>query len=268
MTTLSNTVAPRRWFPVSSGLLTWKHYQRLGPTLMLFLWMIHEERKPRCAKNDDGAVRNGQPISYEDIRISFQGMPVKTIERHIATLETEGYIRSEYVRGRGKRYWISKPIRWSILLPKNEGSSKVRGSDSSEMRSPTPQKWGAVPLKNEEANKEQEPTTTRTLKTLRADARLLPEWVPPDSWAAFVEMRRKSRAPLTDEAIDLTLQTLAKLRAEGQNVQQVLNQSVQRSWRGVFPVKGSHDHVNKAEQRQASNLAAAAAAKRALGLVS
>lgn len=159
MTPSSNTDAPRRWFPVFSGLLTWKHYQRLGSAWMLFLWFIHQERKPQHGEQDDGAVRNGEPMSYQDISASLQGMPARTVEKHIAALEREGYIRSEYVRGHGKRYWVRKPIRWSILLPKNGDSPEVGSTDSPDLGSSTPQSSVARLPRSGGANKEQEPRT-------------------------------------------------------------------------------------------------------------
>jgi len=64
-----------------------------------------------------------------------------------------------------------------------------------------------------------------------------PSWVPADAWAAFVDMRRKIRAPLTNHAAKLTVDELDKLRAGGDDPAAVLNQSVMNSWRGIFAVK-------------------------------
>ena len=53
----------------------------------------------------------------------------------------------------------------------------------------------------------------------------------------FAEMRRKIRKPLTDRAKALTLSELEKL-APGDEEKKIaiLNQSIQRSWQGVFPL--------------------------------
>lgn len=64
-----------------------------------------------------------------------------------------------------------------------------------------------------------------------------PAWVPADAWAAFVEMRRKIRAPLTNHAAKLTVDELDSLRANGDDPAAILNQSVMNSWRGIFAVK-------------------------------
>lgn len=64
-----------------------------------------------------------------------------------------------------------------------------------------------------------------------------PSWVPADAWSAFVEMRRKIRAPLTNHAAKLAVDELDGLRASGDDPEAVLNQSVMNSWRGLFAVK-------------------------------
>ena len=62
----------------------------------------------------------------------------------------------------------------------------------------------------------------------------LPAWVPQDAWQGFEEMRKKIRKPLTDRARNLIL---AELKTLGGDPVAVLNQSVQNSWSGVFPLK-------------------------------
>lgn len=64
-----------------------------------------------------------------------------------------------------------------------------------------------------------------------------PGWVPADAWSAFVEMRRKIRAPLTNHAAKLAVDELDSLRSTGDDPVAVLNQSVMNSWRGLFAVK-------------------------------
>lgn len=68
----------------------------------------------------------------------------------------------------------------------------------------------------------------------------LPDWIPIEAWQGFVEMRKKIRAPMTNRAQDLLVKTLDKLRASGQQPADVLNQSVENSWRGVFPLKAEN----------------------------
>lgn len=64
-----------------------------------------------------------------------------------------------------------------------------------------------------------------------------PEWVPEEAWKGFVEMRQRIRAPLTDRAKALAVRSLERLRDEGGDVGEILEQSIERGWRGLFGVK-------------------------------
>ncbi len=95
----------------------------------------------------------------------------------------------------------------------------------------------------------------------------LPEWVPRESWEGFVEMRDRVGAPLTARAMKLIINELAKIRAQGHDPAEVLDQSVMKSWKGVFPVNTNgkaygHHGLTKAQVIQDSNLAARDAALR------
>lgn len=69
----------------------------------------------------------------------------------------------------------------------------------------------------------------------------LPDWVPSDAWAAYLEVRQKLRAPNTANAIGLLLVKLAALRDAGHDPKRVIEQSIERGWRSFFQPKGDHD---------------------------
>jgi hypothetical protein len=69
---------------------------------------------------------------------------------------------------------------------------------------------------------------------------MIPTWIPKESWDGFVAMRKKIGAPLTPRAVTLTINELDKLRMCGHPPGPVLDQSVMRSWRGVFELKGAN----------------------------
>lgn len=77
-----------------------------------------------------------------------------------------------------------------------------------------------------------------------------PAWISPETWAAYDEMRREKgkRAPFTDKARDMIVRKLDRLRAEGQDPNAVLEESVMNGWTGVFPLKGQ-----QAQQPQRTN---------------
>lgn len=66
----------------------------------------------------------------------------------------------------------------------------------------------------------------------------LPAWMPPETWSMWDSYRRrKSGKGWTDEARKLSLKTLGKLRADGNDPTAVVEQSIERSYTGLFPLK-------------------------------
>jgi hypothetical protein len=65
---------------------------------------------------------------------------------------------------------------------------------------------------------------------------VLPEWIKAETWDSYREMRTRKRAPLTERASALIVKELEKLKGLGDNPEDVLNQSIMKSWTGVFPI--------------------------------
>jgi hypothetical protein len=61
--------------------------------------------------------------------------------------------------------------------------------------------------------------------------------VPVGVWLEFVEMRKKIRRPMTPKAAELIHRKLAKLKSEGNDPVEVVEQSIRNSWQDVFAVK-------------------------------
>lgn len=66
----------------------------------------------------------------------------------------------------------------------------------------------------------------------------LPNWLPADTWADFIAMRKSIRKPMTPAAMRLQFKALANLRDQGHDPRAVLEQSIAASWQGLFPLKG------------------------------
>lgn len=77
----------------------------------------------------------------------------------------------------------------------------------------------------------------RQERSTKPPAHTLPDWVTKEAWDGYVEMRNRIRAPLTDRAKAIEIKTLDRLRAEGHDPAAVLDQSTQKSWRGLFGLK-------------------------------
>lgn len=71
-----------------------------------------------------------------------------------------------------------------------------------------------------------------------------PEWWPREKWADFQAMRRGARATLTPEAERLLILKLTAYRDDGQDIVAIINQSIENSYKGLFPVKQSNGARN------------------------
>ena len=95
------------------------------------------------------------------------------------------------------------------------------------------------------------------------------DWIDPESWQAFVEMRRKIKAPLTPYAEKLIIRELVKLKCAGHDPQACLDQSIMNSWRDVFPprdkglAKSAASEVWKPDVMTASERQSAETARKA-----
>jgi hypothetical protein len=85
-------------------------------------------------------------------------------------------------------------------------------------------------------------TTTPPTPISKKPAFVLPERIDATAWAAFEEMRKTIRKPLTDDARRLAVGRLDKFAAEGMTATAVLNQSTLQCWAGVFPIKPDFNH--------------------------
>ena len=79
----------------------------------------------------------------------------------------------------------------------------------------------------EETETETEKKNTRSLP--------LPDWLPVESWQAWLQIRPKVKAPNTPHALRIALSELGKLRDAGHDPKAVLDCAVTRGWRGLFP---------------------------------
>lgn len=73
-------------------------------------------------------------------------------------------------------------------------------------------------------------------KEIQAQAPL-PDWLPKEAWAGYVEMRKRIRKQMTPRAQQLVLKSLADMQAKGLSVAQSLDNSTRNSWVDVYEPK-------------------------------
>lgn len=70
-----------------------------------------------------------------------------------------------------------------------------------------------------------------------ASAFVLPEWIPEDTWAAYLKTRTGKKAKNEPHALGLIVADLEAFRAKGHEPVTVLNNSIKGGWAGVFEPK-------------------------------
>ncbi len=65
----------------------------------------------------------------------------------------------------------------------------------------------------------------------------LPEWLNPQTWQDFVEHRQRLRKPMTPRAKELMVKKLEGFWNQGEDINRILEQSIEQGWQGVFSEK-------------------------------
>ena len=184
-------------------------------------------------------------VTYPELEKIFCHWGVCTIKRAIYSLQSSGYIEIHHFgSGIDKTNWYRATDKAVELLHMDSvlNESTSYQSDTSIVSK----------TQNLQYTKEREKRKSKRKTTARA--KLAPPFENPspkllEAWEGFVEHRKAIRAPLTPRAVTLTANELERL-APGNDDKKaaILDQSVERGWRGVFPLK---DNTN---QRQGGNV--------------
>lgn len=132
----------------------------------------------------------------------------------------------------------------------NAGFFEIIGEDSEDASGALAEREPVATPETETQVTRIEPEAKTEKKRARPISEPLPDWLPLQAWDSFVEMRRMIRAPLTNNAIRLCMTDLEKLQASGQDPLAVLEQSVMRSWRGLFAIEVKNDRGRTGTQQQ------------------
>lgn len=89
-----------------------------------------------------------------------------------------------------------------------------------------------------EQKQDQKPSSKKPVKEKRRKPEFeLPNWIDRKSWDGFLEMRKLIKKPISENGMGLAVGKLQKLASEGQNPNDVLDQSTFYSWQGLFAIK-------------------------------
>lgn len=88
---------------------------------------------------------------------------------------------------------------------------------------------------------------TKEKRNIQKKIYLLPAFIKPETWDAFLEMRKKQKATPTVYAIELLINKLTTFKEQGQDPNEVLNQSIENNWKGLFPLKNNQNKTQESD---------------------
>ena len=68
---------------------------------------------------------------------------------------------------------------------------------------------------------------------------ILPDWIDQDLWNDYREYRKSIKSKITSRGEELAILKLTKMREDGENIKEVIEQSIMNGWKGLFEVKGN-----------------------------
>lgn len=164
----------------------------------------------------------------------------KTVIACLDRLERDGMV-ADTGRRVGKTGQV-KVYSLAITGPENAVPKAEPLDDKSPaFSSKESQKRNTKPIKEPVTRIVAKATKSAPEKTPQPD---LPDWLPLDAWAGFLEMRKASGKKPTARAIELLIAKLDKLRSDGNDPGAVLDQSTERNWQGIFEVKADGRNQN------------------------
>ena len=196
--------------------------------------------------------------SQKAFRDLFPYLSEKTIRRSLEKLEEKGYIKvgcfNEDARDRTKWYADLRPIinnkeevkKEDSNLPKGQMDTAKRADTNSQKGEPLPDNYHITTTNKKEVSKKvssgnnaraKEPSFDEILDKVDV-VRQNPELR--EAFINFIKMRKVIKAPLTNRGLALAINRAFEIaKGQPEKMIAVVDQSIERSWRGIFPITDS-----------------------------
>ena len=159
------------------------------------------------------------------------GMTTRGAQKIVQRLCEQGHLTQTIVVGKGANYLVHP-----------------RTTFTPEQRSPANEKTHTPERRSDKPSRTiiKDKKATPSHPSVRAKpAFVLPDSIPADAWAGFLEMRKRKRANPTERAKHLLVAKLQRFADAGQPPGDVLDQSTANGWTDIYELKGqSNDGRN------------------------
>lgn len=200
---------------------------------------------------------NDQGECYPSIAqiVGRTGASERTVQAAIRALEGLGYVRSMSRLGTSTIYMLTLDTEDGVVIHTPRKSRTPADTAPPQLSHPTPANAAPKPSINRQLNRQ------LTVKARTAIAAVeLPDWLPRSAWVDWVEHRINVKAPLTERAASMGIKLLEKLKDQGHDPVEVIEQSVRTGkWTDFYPLKNQgvamagNRGMNRQEALEAKN---------------
>lgn len=218
---------------MSFPAMAWAVRQKLPCTQKIVLMMLAERH------NKD----TGQCNPSHDLLADDCGLTRRSVMDQIAKLSEAGYLRIRHRAANNVKlpnqyilvfsFGVQEEVKdYAEVVNDVHQGSEPRSlgvvNDVHKGSEPVAHKPGTEPgIEPKDKEHKREP----------APGFVLPDWIPADTWAAFMETRKAKKAKSTDYALKLIVNALQRLQADGHDPVEVLNNSIKAGWSDVYAPK-------------------------------
>lgn len=158
------------------------------------------------------------------------GQNERTVRRALRSLEGKGHLTCNERRGTSTNYVVhpghhAPPVK----LP-----PRTKTTQTPDTTPPHPGHHAPQTI-NEPLEPSIDAKASKRVRERKPEI-VIPDWIPQPAWTGWLDSRK---AKATPHVVELAIGKLEKLRRDGHDPGEVLNQSSLNGWRGLFPLKDS-----------------------------
>lgn len=218
----------------------WCAQDALGGTLQMepMTELAYRRIMDMIYASDDALIDDDVVLQYS----TKTGAKWKAIKKQLIDIHKKIYVENGFIKNRKCTEKLEKS--WANISQKSE-AGKVSAEKRKALKNNKPVSTAVATPVPTSVPTNQEPNNQYPIKEERKRPPkksgvvfVRPDWIPEQPWQAFCEHRKKIKKPMSEDAMVLTVKELDKLRQQACSPEEVLNQSIQRGWAGVFEIRG------------------------------
>lgn len=227
----------KRWVKFWESITKWEWYKDANTARLYFHLVIkaqYKDTKWRGYMIPRGCVVTSFKRLSEELGLSIQNL--RTALKHLIESENIENLTYEVTNLKKTNFTIYKVNNYDLFQGDNEQTNTRLTNDQQ-----TTNKQLTTYKKEKKEKKEKNNSNKDKFSVRRSieQIEIVPELK--DALLAFAEMRRQIKAPIgTERALNLLISRLNEIGKTDQEKIAIVNQSIERGWRGFFEIKAPY----------------------------